>query len=197
MSLALPGDGRFTYPVHKRRTRENVAQMIEAEKNLDAFWQAVDQEMVNKGAITPSVAGLLSERVLRRTPEYQELPKVPNPNTYNLGTLVKPLSDIHFELQLRTEQTIAHEEASEPRLKIKTKGTGQFINENAEQEDICKQPESEEKLQIAVGKRSLKVFKTLFFIPSATAQPGEVAWSDFLHAMVSAGFSAQKLYGSV
>jgi hypothetical protein len=41
------------------------------------------------------------------------------------------------------------------------------------------------------------VFKTLFFTPSVTSTPGEVAWSDFLYAMVSMGFVPEKLYGSV
>ena len=49
----------------------------------------------------------------------------------------------------------------------------------------------------AVDARALKVFRTLFFVPSATATPGEVAWTDFVHALASTGFGAEKLYGSV
>ena len=41
------------------------------------------------------------------------------------------------------------------------------------------------------------MFKTLFFSPSTTSTPGEVAWSDFLYAMVAVGFVPEKLYGSV
>lgn len=45
--------------------------------------------------------------------------------------------------------------------------------------------------------RVLKVFKTLFYSPSVTSTPGEVARKDFLYAMLSIGFVPGKLYGSV
>jgi hypothetical protein len=48
----------------------------------------------------------------------------------------------------------------------------------------------------AVDDRALKTFRMLFFIPSTTNTPGEVSWTDFLHAMISVGFSATKMYGS-
>ena len=48
-----------------------------------------------------------------------------------------------------------------------------------------------------VDSRALKVFRTLFFHSAVTSTPGEVSWNDFLHAMTSVGFSAEKLYGSV
>ncbi|PYI03682.1 hypothetical protein BO78DRAFT_463113 [Aspergillus sclerotiicarbonarius CBS 121057] len=48
-----------------------------------------------------------------------------------------------------------------------------------------------------VDRRAYKVFTTLFYVPSRTSQPGEVPWTDFLHAMASTGFSMEKLYGSV
>lgn len=47
-----------------------------------------------------------------------------------------------------------------------------------------------------VDARALKVFRTLFFNPEVTSTPGTVAWGDFLHSMASAGFGAEKLYGS-
>ena len=47
-----------------------------------------------------------------------------------------------------------------------------------------------------LDQRALKVFKTLFHQQSVSATPGEVAWKDFLHAMVSTGFIPEKLYGS-
>lgn len=45
--------------------------------------------------------------------------------------------------------------------------------------------------------RAFKVFRTLFHNPWVMSTPGEVPWADFLHAMVSTGFVAKKLYGSV
>lgn len=38
-SLGRPTDGKFAYPVAKRRTRENVELMRQAERNLDKFWE--------------------------------------------------------------------------------------------------------------------------------------------------------------
>jgi hypothetical protein len=49
----------------------------------------------------------------------------------------------------------------------------------------------------SVDSRALKVFRTLFFHPAITSTPGEVSWNDFLHAMTSTGFRAEKLYGSI
>lgn len=59
------------------------------------------------------------------------------------------------------------------------------------------QTEEDKQPRFPVDKRSLKVFSTLFFQPSQTAQSGEIAWTDFLHAMSGTAFSVQKLYGSV
>jgi hypothetical protein len=49
---------------------------------------------------------------------------------------------------------------------------------------------------LAVDKRAFKVYSTLFHSPDSPNQPGEIAWPDFLHAMVEAGFGAMKLQGS-
>lgn len=51
--------------------------------------------------------------------------------------------------------------------------------------------------KITVNKRAYKVFSTLFHVPSANEQhkQGEVAWTEFVYAMLSVGFSPEKLYG--
>lgn len=50
---------------------------------------------------------------------------------------------------------------------------------------------------MAVDARALEVFRCLFHNPETTSTPGEVLWTDFLHALASTGFTAEKLYGSV
>ncbi|KAF8635827.1 hypothetical protein AX15_000026 [Amanita polypyramis BW_CC] len=50
---------------------------------------------------------------------------------------------------------------------------------------------------LAVDKRAMKVFSILLYVPSQTSQPGEITWTDFLHAMGLTGFAIEKLYGSV
>ncbi|KAJ5156468.1 hypothetical protein N7492_009271 [Penicillium capsulatum] len=47
--LVDPASGRFTYPVHRRRSKENVDALRAAEGNLDARWAAIDQ-LVNAKA---------------------------------------------------------------------------------------------------------------------------------------------------
>jgi hypothetical protein len=50
--------------------------------------------------------------------------------------------------------------------------------------------------KIAVNKRPMQVFRRLFHSPNSPDQPGEIAWREFLHAMVSVGFNAEKVHGS-
>ena len=40
--LAMPKDGKFNYPVEKKRTKETTEAMIKAEKNFDLFWGKFD-----------------------------------------------------------------------------------------------------------------------------------------------------------
>jgi hypothetical protein len=47
-SLGAPTGGKFTYPVAKRRTRENVEAMRSAEENLDKLWRKVDEDIRSK-----------------------------------------------------------------------------------------------------------------------------------------------------
>lgn len=57
--------------------------------------------------------------------------------------------------------------------------------------------QDESSARFVVDKRAYRVFSILFHMTSANEQhsQGEVAWSDFLHAMASIGFSPEKLYG--
>jgi hypothetical protein len=59
------------------------------------------------------------------------------------------------------------------------------------------QPTPEETRTISLPKRAYKVFTTVFHNPSKEGQPGEIPWTDFLHAMRAMGFAPEKLYGSV
>lgn len=200
-TLGNPSDQKFFYPVDKRRTRENVEAMRRAEQNLDAFWSKSDEHMLAKkrSLDNTAVRQLLSQpRILQRTAEWIEPAKAPSTPAGDVQSLCKPLSELYFDLEQRTEQTIDRSGASAPKTKEKTKGTAQTTDrlgtppaEPLERHRPDKQP------VFAVDKRAQKVFSTLFFTPSASAQPGEVAWADFLHAMNSTGFVPEKLYGSV
>ena len=53
-NLGDPRDGKFSYPLNRRRTKENMETMIAAEKNLDLFWEAFDKKLRLAMAISPS-----------------------------------------------------------------------------------------------------------------------------------------------
>ncbi|KAH0565252.1 hypothetical protein GP486_001349 [Trichoglossum hirsutum] len=196
-SLGTPSSGRFYYPVDKRRTRENTEAIRQAEKHLDAFWGVLDRKLMSKGAISPRLRQVLSQQVLQRTPEWIEPTREPKPEmpAADIGTLTKPLSMLHFQLEQSTEGAINREKLLAPKAKVKTRGVAQPVEAIPEPE-LPDQRKPDAQPTFAVDKRALKVFKTIFFTPSASSQPGEVAWGDFLHAMSSVGFVAKKLYGS-
>lgn len=68
--LGDPSGGKFTYPVERRRTKESVAALRNAEAHLDAFWADNDRVMVSFSDQSSSIAvrSLLSQqRILKRT----------------------------------------------------------------------------------------------------------------------------------
>ena len=197
--LGKPSDKRFEYPVAKRRTKENTEIMRRSEANLDAFWSAVDTRMSKEaGDITgTAVKSLLNQsRILQRTPQWSEPDKSVSKSSDNdVKSLLMPLSELYFQLESQTSRTLTGVSEEAPTSKIKTRGTASTAKANptAEPRLIPNEPQP----TFAVDNRALKVFRTLFFTPSVTAMPGEVAWTDFVHAMASTGFAAEKLYGSV
>ncbi|KAB8075126.1 hypothetical protein BDV29DRAFT_172510 [Aspergillus leporis] len=195
-----PSDGRFNYPVDKRRTRETTVIMQRAEANLDAFWKKADSLLINKDGISQHAAIrhlLAKDRILRRTPDWVEPVKdtVPAPNA---DELCLPLSQLYFDLEQRTQSTVGPETGiPTAKTKLKTRGVTQTVLETAAHPENVGPHGPDVQPTFDVDQRALKVFTTLFYTPSRTSQPGEVAWTDFLHAMRSTGFALEKLYGSV
>jgi len=196
--LGIPSEGRFSYPVDRRRTRENTEAMRQAEKHLDAFWRAVDRELASKSAISLRLRQLLSQRVLQRTPEWAESVKAPlsKITAADSDALTKPLSELHFQLEWNTERTINREKLPAPKAKVKAHGVAQPV-EAAPKSELLDRLKPDVQPTFRVNQRALNVFKTMFFTPSTSSKPGEITWGDFLHGMRSAGFTAEKLYGSV
>lgn len=194
--------GKLAYPIDKRRTRENVGVLRQSEASLDAFWAFVDQlEQAETGTPNDSaVSNMLSQkRTMQRTPEWVEPIKEPkradtSPTTdQNVQALYKPLSALSFGLTPRTSDV---PDGNLTKIKVKTKGTANATPAAAEDDPLGDPTPSEPQPTIPVDARALKVFRTIFHDPSAEAPQGETPWQDFLHAMVSIGFAAEKLYGS-
>ena len=194
LQLAMPttNPSKFTYPVNKRRTPENVEQMCIAEENLDAVWKAMDHELSRYPVFTPRVRALLATRRKQRTVPWDEARDGKQQESTPFDES-QPLSEIHFELRSRTERTIGRDAQAAPKLKAKTKGTSQ---QPEAQVPVAAAPEVKE-VSFLVDRRALKALRTVLFVPSMSSLPGEVAWTDFCHALASTGFSAEKMYGSV
>ena len=79
--------------------------------------------------------------------------------------------------------------------KKKTRGVAGPQTEQEERSQPTGQPDTLRRFYLEA--RALKVFRTLFYAPSISATPGEIAWADFPYAMTSVGFEIEKLYGSI
>ena len=195
-SLGRPTDGKFAYPVAKRRTRENVELMRQAERNLDKFWEKVDQDIKSKcGSLADGAVLFTQDRTLQRTPEWTQ--PIHESTKPAVEELYVPLSQLFFNEQTRSKEAVLEKPAQQPREKIKTRKPGNSETTAGENQADIPTSQAQTVPLFAVNSRALKVFKTLFFTHSLTSTPGEVAWMDFLHAMVAVGFVPEKLYGSV
>lgn len=195
-----PISNRFYYPIEKRRTRENVEAMREAERDLDTFWHKVD-ELIHRngrnldGTVTREL--LTQPKSLQRTPEWVEPIKGAAGKDSKVEVLVKPFSEVSSDLQLRTEQTTDKTSAAR-RLKSKPKTRGQPAPAKAEDpEPFDASTPKDAQPVFAVDARALKVFRALFHTQSTTSTPGEIKLDDFLWTMTSVNFKSEKLYGSV
>jgi hypothetical protein len=189
---------KLRYPANKRRTRINIETLRAAETSLDAFWKVADEQFqLQAGTIPHEVVGeILVEQKLVRTapwsgpektspdaavPKSTQYINIPFSNT--LHDPAKQITGVFAELTLTQKE------------KIKTHGTQVLTHEALY---VAARPEPEEDCQPSfyLDKRAHKVFQTLFHCPMSRNQPGDTPRTDFLHAMVSTGFSAQKLQGS-
>ncbi|KAI0896191.1 hypothetical protein F4806DRAFT_502516 [Annulohypoxylon nitens] len=205
VSFVDPLDKKFEYPVGKKRNKDNIEKLRRAEACLDTFWAKVDDlmysNMGNLGGM--ALKQLLTQpRLLHRTPEWIEplKSKEPKPKpeaVSEIDALVKPLSALYFDL----ESPSARKEALlswTGKTKVKTRGTPAAKAVEPAPSDVTpKENPSDPQPRFKVDARAAKVFRILFYNPNIHTTPGEVAWLDFLHAMSSVGFCAQKLYGSV
>ena len=193
-----PSSRFFYYPADKRRTRQTVEDMHQAENRLDAFWNKVDQHFVNDAGGWSLSQALPEHRELCRTPAWVEV--FEEPGTGSGSDHPEPSNWPARPVSLNTEHE-SHSPAPDRgalplRTKIKTRGVSRSEPAQTGSEQ-SEDTEPDAQRRIVVGKRALKVFSTLFHLPSQSDQPGEIPWLDFVHAMSSTGFVPEKLGGSV
>jgi hypothetical protein len=189
--LAMPQDRKFDYPVDKKRTKQTTEAMIKAERNLDLFWTKFDanwRRLAGKnidkcmGDHTPRQSGQKNERTAPWVEPVKEM-KQAKPSDLDLKAW-EDSSSPHEKLPVRSKQ------------KVKTKGaTDESDDKEATPLAVSAQPDKQPLFRVSAA--SLKVFNTLFFTPGSGGNVGEIPWIDFLRAMASTGFAAQKLYGSI
>lgn len=188
--LGMPGDGRFAYPVDKKRTQQNTEKMILAENNLDLFWSKFDSNY--RKLAGKNITACMGDHTPRQRENGQQIERT--------SPWVEPIkekkADAPKEPKLWTEP--ASKDGKTPaksKQKVKTKGAA--IEESTPEPEPTPRDQSDKQPKFQVDKATLKVFNTLFFVPGQTNLPGEIPWVDFLRAMASTGFAAQKLYGSI
>ncbi|KAL3461102.1 hypothetical protein BJX64DRAFT_300345 [Aspergillus heterothallicus] len=176
-------NGKFTYPFDKPRTKENFTALRNAEHRLDTVWTAIDRAMLKAGSLRGTAAGqlvrqkrILRRTILRRTREWVD--KENNPSDMSTVTdsysLYLPMSTVYKGLGNPTTQTLGSITAS---------------NKYSASSEVARPT-------FSVNARALKVFRNLFFNPSITSTPGEIAWNDFLYTMTSVEFTILKMYNS-
>ncbi|KAK1246176.1 hypothetical protein MKX07_005245 [Trichoderma sp. CBMAI-0711] len=198
--LAEPLLRSFTYPIDKRRTKENVEKLRQAERDLDMFWAEVDRVMrpASSKLQDTAVHKLFTSSLLQRTPEWVD--QATPLNVTATAHVEQPLSPLYFDLwngraEVQTKRSSA--QTTPAKAKVKTRGTADRQSESSCSAEPTHQEVETPRPCIKVDSRAFKVFRTLFFNSDITSTPGEVPWNDFVHALTSVGFTAQKLYGSV
>ncbi|KAJ3741754.1 hypothetical protein DFH05DRAFT_1402786 [Lentinula detonsa] len=209
------GNGKFNYPVHKKASQAVVEQMRRAEAELDAFWAKFDGIVERRTGKKPNILlrEFVDQREVERTPQWTSTPPLepaPQRGPSNSAKLQDKFALL--DLQQRTESTLRPELnglAGFPPKKQKTKTKA--TPTTAPDPPLTPLENSESQLApntssiitakasnftISVPRRAYTVFTRLFFTPSPDRTPGEVAWSDFVQAMVAAGCAVKRLMGS-
>lgn len=192
MSAAI---AKSPYPVYKKRTAAIVDSMQKTEALLDQMWHALLKEMEQQHAYPTHVKNVLffQGRQLQRTPDWVE-PVKPIKKTALQTPTTDALVQAFGGLEIDDKNKV--QAFPTEKTKIKTRGTAgpqapALIQVQETEEEVQKQVHT-----IHVDRRALNVFSTLFHTRSSTSNPGEVPWTEFLHAMRSAGFGMEKLQGS-
>lgn len=184
------------YPVHKKRTPANVDAMQKAEMLLDQMWGTLLEELGKEGALPRRSKNVLffQGRQLQRTPDWVA-PAGPTKKNPPQVAALEIVGQSFGSLNIDNDNKVQGPERQ--KTKIKTRGKAAPQASASTPVETTEPEDQSPALTIQVDRRAFKVFNTLFYNPSTTSRPGEVPWTDFLHAMRSAGFGIEKLYGSV
>lgn len=162
--------------------------MRKAEYYLDVFWQKIDEVYRrNTGeTLTQAVQHICTAvRALERTPEWVEPVKEPEMKSQDRTGRDELSSIPRFDSDDTTKFV-----APQPKSKHKTHGTAVTTEPPTSAAPVASTADSQPTFKLKA--RAVKVFKVLFWQPSQNDLPGEIPWADFLYAMTSMGFAAEK-----
>ena len=195
-----PFEEKFRYPANKRRTRQNVIAMQQAEANLDSFWVSIDAMSKSKTGMArhPLIQKCLDEGgEMHRTTPWVELPaKNPIP-VKKQDQEYQPFSRMVHNKAMQI--TGSFDKISiEEKNKTKTRGTTDQAPISAEDQAPQQTVSHQSEKPFLVDKSTHKVFKTMFYTPTTNTGdlPRAVTWADFKRAMAHVGFAVERLQGS-
>ncbi|KAF2821817.1 hypothetical protein CC86DRAFT_410896 [Ophiobolus disseminans] len=170
--------GRFYYPAEERRTRETTTAMISAEAALDTFWKTAEIHWTRHTGTTPMalISHIVGERGVQRTVPWSE----PANNSSSALVQYRPLLDLTpFSGHLHDASKQITSNFSKLAVAVKNKEKTRQI------------PTGE--VEVAIDPN---VAQAVDPVESTIAVDKQIVWPDFLHAMVKAGFGAEKLQRS-
>jgi hypothetical protein len=199
---ADPTDGKYNYPVHQPRNKQNVEALRKAEAHLDAFWEQVDTHYKNRAtgphrSRRDAIAHLLNrDHPLQRTPPWVD-PEDRKAPAKKVEYVYRPFSSVFTDHSKQITGSLERASLSgkgPSKAKIRGKATPTNEVEPAATPDPEEAINPEQKF--IDDNRAYQVFKALFHTPGDPDPPDEITWPDFVHAMDSISFSAEKLHGS-
>ncbi|KAF3031712.1 hypothetical protein E8E12_002572 [Didymella heteroderae] len=123
---AIPTDGKFTYPIHRRRNKQNVEILRKAEANLDELWRIVDRHFKSNAEGKSQhdlIAHLLrKDRVIQRTPEWTR-PENTRAPAEKEDYEYRPFSTLFHDVTKQVTGTFDHVTHFPETPKAKTRGS--------------------------------------------------------------------------
>ncbi|EUC40314.1 hypothetical protein COCMIDRAFT_109140 [Bipolaris oryzae ATCC 44560] len=199
--LVNPYTKKLNYPSNKAYNRSNVKTMRTAEKNLDKFWDHIDNEYQKKTGVGQheAVYQCLAEHgAMQRTPPWEDTTKVKSIKPEPVETAYQPFSGSSHDKDLQITGAFDRLAIGE-KTKTKTKGTPDAAMANLPPVPPVPAVEEETPRKVfTLDHRELGTMRTLFHVDHTNhSVPKVVKWNEFKRAMVQVGFAVEKLNGSI
>jgi len=197
--LCDPTDGKFYYPIDKRRTAETVRELQSAEAALKRYWKQMDEGMearcVDVDILLKDV--LSTDSSMYTTPDWraEEAVDLPSPKKCTAENYT-PERSLTPQVGNENKKT---EISSAEKIKQKTHGKAhEGVEPSAPAPPPTADDDGDQPPPFTIPRRSFKVMSALLPSPSNISDaPREVSWDEFLYTMNTIGLVPEKLYGSV